>query len=61
MAVHPSILAWRVPWTEEPAGLQATGSHRPDGTKQLILSLVFLDLNKKFTQICFLSNFNSIV
>ena len=26
MATHPSILAWRIPWTEEPAGLQSMGS-----------------------------------
>ena len=26
MAAHPSILAWRIPWTEEPGGLQSTGS-----------------------------------
>ena len=25
MATHPSILAWRVPWTEEPGGLQFVG------------------------------------
>ena len=25
LATHPSILAWRVPWTEEPGGLQFTG------------------------------------
>ena len=25
MATHPSILAWRIPWTEEPGGLQSTG------------------------------------
>ena len=28
MATHPSILAWRIPWTEEPAGLQSTASQR---------------------------------
>ena len=28
MATHASILAWRIPWTEEPGGLQSTGSHR---------------------------------
>ena len=27
MATHSSILAWRIPWTEEPGGLQSTGSH----------------------------------
>ena len=25
---HSSILAWRIPWTEEPRGLQFMGSHR---------------------------------
>ena len=28
MATHPSILAWRSPWKEEPGGLQSTGSQR---------------------------------
>ena len=28
MATHSSILAWRIPWTEEPGGLQALGSQR---------------------------------
>ena len=28
MATHSSILAWRVPWTEEPGGLQSVGSQR---------------------------------
>jgi len=26
MATHSSTLAWRTPWTEEPSGLQSTGS-----------------------------------
>ena len=28
MATHSSILAWRIPWTEEPGGLPSMGSHR---------------------------------
>ena len=28
MATHSSTLAWRIPWTEEPGGLQSTGSQR---------------------------------
>ena len=28
MATHSSSLAWKIPWTEEPAGLQSTGSQR---------------------------------
>ena len=28
MATHSSTLAWRIPWTEEPGGLQSLGSPR---------------------------------
>ena len=28
MATHYSILAWRIPWTEEPGGLQSMGLQR---------------------------------
>ena len=28
MATHSSILVWRIPWTEEPGGLQSTRSQR---------------------------------
>ena len=28
IATHSSTLAWRIPWTEEPGGLQSTGSQR---------------------------------
>ena len=28
MATCSSVLAWRIPWTEEPGGLQSMGSHR---------------------------------
>ena len=28
METHSSILAWRIPWTEEPGRLQSTGSQR---------------------------------
>ena len=28
MVTHSSILAWRIPWTEEPGGLQSIGSQR---------------------------------
>ena len=29
MATHSSILAWEIPWTEEPDGLQSMGSQSP--------------------------------
>ena len=28
MATHSSILTWRIPWTEEPGGLQSIGTQR---------------------------------
>ena len=43
MATHSSILAWKIPWTEEPGGLQFTGSQRVGTTELLTLSL-FIDL-----------------
>ena len=33
MATHSSILAWRIPWTEEPGRLQSMGSQESDMTK----------------------------
>ena len=35
MATHSSILAWRIPRTEEPDGLQSMGSQRVDMTERL--------------------------
>ena len=35
MATHSSILAWRIPWTEEPAGLQSMDRKELDMTEQL--------------------------
>ena len=33
MEIHPGILAWRTPWTEEPGGLQSLGSRELDTTE----------------------------
>ena len=35
MAIHSSILAWGIPWTEEPGGLQSMGLHALNRTEQL--------------------------
>ena len=32
MAAHSSILAWEIPWTEDPDGLQSMGSQKSDTT-----------------------------
>jgi len=34
MATHSSLLAWKIPWTEEPGGLQSEGS-QSDSTERL--------------------------
>ena len=33
MAAHSSLLAWRIPWTEEPGGLQSMGRKESDTTE----------------------------
>ena len=33
MATHSNILAWRIPWTEEPGGLQSKGPTESDTTE----------------------------
>ena len=40
MATHSSILAWRIPWTEEPGGLQSMGLQESDTTEWLSLLLL---------------------
>ena len=37
MATHSSFLAWRIPWTEEPCGLQSMGSGESDMAELLRL------------------------
>ena len=47
MATHSSILAWRIPRTEEPDGLQSMGSHRLWGHKEL--GMTELSLSRSHT------------
>ena len=42
MTTHSSVLAWRIPWAEEPGGLQSMGS--PKSRTQPTLSLLLLSL-----------------
>ena len=39
MAPHSSTLAWKIPWTEEPGGLQSRSHCESDTTEQLHFSL----------------------
>ena len=38
MATHSSFLAWRIPWTEEPGGIQSMGHKELDIIEQLTLT-----------------------
>ena len=45
MATHSSILAWRIPWTEEPGRLKSSQGHKElDTAEQLTLPLSFKQL-----------------
>ena len=52
MATHSSILAWRIPWTEELGGLQSMGSQRRELdrlTNRTTLTLKFMALLRRLT------------
>ena len=42
MATHSNILAWKIPWTEEPCGLQSTGKQSQRRPSEHIEKYVFL-------------------
>ena len=44
MATHSSVLAWRIPWMEEPGGLLSMGSQRV--RHDFVTSLTYQDMNK---------------
>ena len=46
VATHSSVLAWEIPWTEEPGGLESTGSQRVDMTKWLSMHTIFVWISK---------------
>ena len=46
MAAHSSILAWRIPWTEEPGGLQSMWSQESDTTERLTLSCYYFHMEE---------------
>ena len=47
MAPHSSTLAWKIPWTEEPGGLQSTGSLRQTRLSGFTFTFHFHALEKE--------------
>ena len=45
MATHSSILAWKIPWTEEPGSLQSMGLQRVEHNRVVSLSLALLGIS----------------
>ena len=39
MAPHSSTLAWKIPWTEEPGGLQSMGLHASSSVTDLVMNV----------------------
>ena len=67
MATHPSNFAWRIPWTQEPGGLQSMGSQETDKTilqsliphrKNVIYGDYISESKKKKTKLNSLSHYN---
>ena len=54
MATHSSILAWRIPWTEEPDELQSLGSQRSDTTEDTCIS-IRLNYTKKWSRLSYIN------
>ena len=51
MATHSSILAWRIPGTEEPGGLQSKGGQESDMTERLNTHVYNEDINSIFHRV----------
>ena len=47
MATHSSVLAWRIPWTEEPGGLQSVGSQSRTQLSDFTFTFHFHALEKE--------------
>ena len=55
MATHSSILAWKIPWAEEPGGLQSIESQRA-GHDWVTNTFTFTSLYNQFVQFIAFSN-----
>ena len=53
MATHSSILAWRIPWTEEPGGLQSMRSQRVDRLSDFTFTFIFNSQLRRLSALVF--------
>ena len=52
MAIHPSILAWRILWTEDPDGLQSGGHKELDTNEHTLTALHFFMNSRSILHDC---------
>ena len=50
MTTYSSVLVWRIPWTEEPGGLQSIGLHRVGQTEATEDTGTYTEINSKWIQ-----------
>ena len=53
MATHSSVLAWRVPWTEEPGGLQSIAHSTVHSTELAMTEELTLQARKQYRALTF--------
>ena len=56
MAIHSGVFAWKIPWTEEPGGLESAGSQEPDMTESLNTHMHVIHLYAFFSEMFNCSN-----
>ena len=57
MAAHPNILAWKIPWMEEPGGYSPWGCKELDMTEQLHFHFLFIYIYIHISHIYIYSSF----
>ena len=63
MATHSSILAWEIPWTEEPGGLQSMGLQRVGhdlSIKTTVRNAFLTNINIVFNSLCVCVYFSNV-
>ena len=56
MTIYSSILAWKIPWTEDPGGLQSMGSQRAghdlsaEQQQTLLIHICYMSKQRKFNR-----------
>ena len=61
MTTHSGILAWKIPWTEEPGGLQSLGSHIQTCSRTFSFLNIYIILFLALLGLCCFEGFSLVV